>query len=59
MENLTAFANSFYSYLVVFFTFGITIVIACLIGIGLRKNKNAKMASGAETESAEKAGSGE
>ena len=44
MDNLTLFLNSFLSYLLVFFVFGITIFVACKIGIGLRKSKNAKEA---------------
>ncbi len=43
MDNLTLFLNGFLSYLVVFFVFLATIVIACLIGVALKKSKNAKM----------------
>lgn len=44
MDNLTLFLNGFLSYLLVFAVFGVTILVACLIGIALRKNKNARTA---------------
>ena len=43
--ELTLFLNSFLSYGLVFVVFALTILIAFLIGFGLRKSKNKKEAS--------------
>ena len=42
MNNLILFLNSFLSYLLLFIVFAILIVIAILVGIKVRKSKNAK-----------------
>lgn len=42
MANLVAFLNSFLSYLLLFGVCVAVVVIACVIGIRLRKNKDAK-----------------
>ncbi|MBR2950829.1 MAG: hypothetical protein IKC46_13415 [Lachnospiraceae bacterium] len=44
MANLVAFLNSFLSYLLLFGVCVAVVVIACVIGIRLRKNKDAKEA---------------
>ncbi len=43
--SLTLFLNAFLSYGLVFLVFSAAIVIAFLLGFGLRKNKNKKEAS--------------
>ena len=43
--ELTLFLNAFLSYGLVFVVFAAAIVIAFLIGFGLRKNKNKKEAT--------------
>lgn len=45
MMELTLFLNAFLSYGLVFVVFAAAIVIAFLIGFGLRKNKNKKEAA--------------
>ena len=42
MANLVAFLNSFLSYLLLFGVCVAVVVIACVIGIRFRKNKDAK-----------------
>lgn len=42
MDNLILFLNSFMSYLLLFLICVAVIIIAVLIGIKLRKNKDAK-----------------
>lgn len=42
MNNFIAFANGFISYLVCFIVFILAIVIACFVGIAIRKAKNKK-----------------
>ena len=49
MTNLILFLNSFLSYLLVYAVFGVLIVVAVLVGIKVRKNKNAKEALAAQT----------
>ena len=44
MANLIAFLNSFLSYLLLFGVCVAVVAIACVIGIRLRKNKDAKEA---------------
>ena len=44
MSNLILFINAFLSYLLVFVVITILIVAAILVGIKMRKNKNAKEA---------------
>ena len=49
MNNFILFANSFLSYLLVYFVFAALIIIAVLVGIKVRKAKNDKEAvAGAE-----------
>lgn len=49
MNNFILFANSFLSYLLVYFVFATLIIIAVLVGIKVRKAKNDKEAvAGAE-----------
>ncbi|MBR3515114.1 MAG: hypothetical protein IKO10_02075 [Lachnospiraceae bacterium] len=48
----TLFVNEFLSYLLNYFVFSAAIVIAFVIGFTLRKNKNAKMGTAVEAESA-------
>ena len=45
MTNLIAFINSFLSYLLLFGVCVAVVVIACLIGVHLRRNKDAKDAA--------------
>ena len=49
----TLFINGFLSYLVVYFVFIVTVVIAFLIGFQLRKSKNAKTVSTGDAEGTE------
>lgn len=42
MNNLILFTNAFLSYLLVFLVFAVLIVVAVLVGIKVRKNKNKK-----------------
>ena len=51
MANLIAFLNSFLSYLLVFVICVAAVALACVIGVTLRKKKDAKAA----IENAEKA----
>lgn len=50
MENLIAFFNMFFSYLLLFGLIVVLAVIACLIGIRLRKRKDRKEAELTKTE---------
>ena len=43
MANIIAFTNSFLSYLLLFCICVAVVIIACVIGVKLRKNKDAKM----------------
>ncbi len=45
MANLIAFSNAFLSYLLLFLVIVVLVIIACVIGIRLRKRKNAKDAA--------------
>lgn len=45
MSNLIAFINSFLSYLLVFGIVAVLVIIACVIGVKLRKSKDAKEAA--------------
>lgn len=40
--SMLAFASSFLSYLLVYIIFGVCIVVSVLLGIAMRKRKNAK-----------------
>lgn len=51
MENLILFLNSFLSYGIAFLFIVVLCLIACFIGIGLRKKKNAAMQTEEGTES--------
>lgn len=42
MNNLILFINSFLSYLLVFAVFAVAIVVACVLGVTLRRIKNNK-----------------
>ena len=44
MDNLILFVNSFLSYLLVFIVAVAVIIVAVLIGVKLRKNKDSKAA---------------
>ena len=44
MANLIAFINSFLSYLLLFGICVAVVIAACLIGVRLRRNKDAKEA---------------
>ena len=50
MANLIAFINSFLSYLLLFGVCVAAVIIACLIGVRLRRNKDAKTALEAEKQ---------
>lgn len=43
MENLILFLNSFLSYAFMFLVIVALCILACFIGVGLRKRKNAAM----------------
>ncbi len=43
MDNLILFLNSFLSYAVMFLFIVALCIIACFIGVGMRKRKNAAM----------------
>ncbi len=43
MNNLILFFNSFLSYLLLFVIMVALVVIACVIGVKLRKSKDAKL----------------
>lgn len=43
MDNFMLFAGGFVSYLITFIVFIAAILIACFIGIAIRKNKNKKL----------------
>lgn len=43
MNNLILFLNSFLSYLLLFVIMAALVVIACVIGVKLRKSKDAKL----------------
>lgn len=45
MANLIAFINSFLSYLLLFGVCVAVVIIACVIGVRLRRNKDAKEAA--------------
>lgn len=51
MENLILFLNAFMSYGLTFLFIVALCLIACFIGIGLRKKKNAAMQAEESTES--------
>ena len=50
MANLIAFINSFLSYLLLFGVCVAAVIIVCLIGVRLRRNKDAKTALEAEKQ---------
>lgn len=43
MQNAVLFTNSFLEYLICFGVSVIVVIIACVIGVSLRKSKNAKL----------------
>ena len=45
MTNLILFLNAFLSYLLVFVLIIAVVVVACIIGVKWRKNKDAKLAA--------------
>ena len=45
MTNLILFVNAFLSYLLVFVFIVAVVVVACVIGVKWRKNKDAKIAA--------------
>lgn len=50
-QNAIAFTNSFLEYLIVFGVSVVVVLVACFIGISMRKHKNEKLeleAAGAE-----------
>lgn len=50
-QNAIAFTNSFLEYLIVFGVSVVVVLIACLLGVSMKKRKNAKLeleAAGAE-----------
>lgn len=48
MQNLILFANSFLSYLLLMAVIVVIAAVGIVIGISLRKNKNAKLAAEAD-----------
>lgn len=50
MNNLILFINSFLSYLLLFVIMIGLVVIACIIGVKMRKSKDAKLAAEAAME---------
>lgn len=42
-QNAIAFTNSFLEYLIVFGVSVVVVLIACFVGVSLKKSKNAKM----------------
>ncbi|MBQ7065731.1 MAG: hypothetical protein IJN92_02825 [Lachnospiraceae bacterium] len=50
MNNLILFVNSFLSYLLLFVIMIGLVVIACIIGVKMRKSKDAKLAAEAAME---------
>nr|WP_308627969.1 hypothetical protein [uncultured Eisenbergiella sp.] len=53
MTNFTMFFNSFLSYLLLFVLVAVLAVIACFIGISLRKKKDARDAAMSQGETRE------
>ncbi|MDE6529258.1 MAG: hypothetical protein K2K96_00630 [Lachnospiraceae bacterium] len=50
-QNAIAFTNSFLEYLIVFGVSVVVVMVACFIGVSMKKRKNAKLeleASGAD-----------
>lgn len=45
MTNLILFVNAFLSYLLLFVLVVALVIVACIIGVKLRKNKDAKAAA--------------
>lgn len=45
MSNLSAFLGFFFSYLILFAVFVVIAIVGCVIGINLRKSKDAKEGS--------------
>ena len=43
VNNVISFTNSFLEYLLVFGISVVVVIIACVIGVSLRKSKNAKI----------------
>lgn len=56
MAKLILFLNSFLSYLLLFVLIVAVVVVACMIGVKWRKNKDAKAAAAGEGMQAEQAG---
>lgn len=52
MNNLILFVNSFLSYGLLFLFVVALILIACFIGIGMRKRKNAQLETAEESDGA-------
>lgn len=50
MNNLILFINSFLSYALLFIVIIALVVIACLIGINMKKRKNASIQSAEKEE---------
>ena len=42
-QNVIAFTNSFLEYLIVFGVSVVVVLIACFLGVSMKKSKNAKM----------------
>ncbi|MDE6687184.1 MAG: hypothetical protein K2K17_07705 [Lachnospiraceae bacterium] len=42
-QNAIAFTNSFLEYLIVFGVSVVVVLIACFLGVSMKKSKNAKM----------------
>lgn len=63
MQNAVLFTNSLLEYLICFGVSVIVVIIACVIGVSLRKSKNAKLEAeaieAAQTESNETAAKAE
>lgn len=53
MTNLILFLNSFLSYLLLFVLIVALVIVACVIGVKWRKNKDAKAALETPTDAAD------
>ncbi|MCI6713872.1 MAG: hypothetical protein MR523_02885 [Lachnospiraceae bacterium] len=52
MTNLILFVNAFLSYLLLFVLVVALVIAACIIGVKLRKNKDAKAAAEKDADAA-------
>ena len=52
MTNLILFVNAFLSYLLLFVLVVALAIVACIIGVKLRKNKDAKAAAQKDADAA-------